>query len=68
MEERVLSRAVGEQHDIKWFKLIFDLCNKVNVPPMKEDFEEAMKHEKFDKLSKECQVTIKESYKKYYSQ
>ena len=62
----ILRRIVKEERDSKWFKLIFDLSNKVNTQPRKNDFENAMAHAKFTKISKEWQTMIKEKYNKFY--
>ena len=58
--------AVDKQRDLKWFKIVFDLYTKMNKVPRKEDFEKAMKHTHFVKISKECQTMIKENYNKFY--
>ena len=62
----LISSAVTKKRDLEWFKTIFDLYIKMKKVPRKEDFEEALKHEDFNKISKECQETIKENYNKFY--
>ena len=58
--------AVTRKLDLKWFKLIFDLSKKVDIAPTKDDFEKALKHDRFAENSKECQSIIKENYQKFY--
>ena len=61
-----LEVAVQIKLDLKWFKLLFDLCDKVNVGPRKDDFENALSNKNFDKISKECQLMIQQYYNKFY--
>ena len=58
--------AVMQKHGLEWFKIIFDLYIKMNEVPSKEDFESALKHERFNEISKECQEMIKENYNKFH--
>ena len=58
--------VAGEKVELSWFKLIFDLYDKMNKAPTREDFEIALKNDNFSKLSKECQEIIKQKYNKFY--
>ena len=61
-----LETAVRHNRQQWWFKLFFELCGKVDTIPTKNDFEQAMKHDFFKQISKECQSMIKENYQKLY--
>ena len=63
----IVQIAVENSRDLKWFKLLFDLCSKVDIAPKKDDFTNAINHSTFNTLSKECQSIIKENYNKFYN-
>ena len=62
----VLHIAVQKKRDLKWFKLLFNLCSQVNVVPPKNVFEKALSEKNFHLLSKQCQSMIQENYNKFY--
>ena len=62
----MLEIAVNRTRDLKWFELLFNLCDKSNTPPREEDFKCAIRHYEFKELPKECQSIIKEHQKKFY--
>ena len=62
----ILRIAVDGNCDLKWFTLLFDLCDKTDTPPRKDDFKKAINNDNFSKMSKECQLVIKEYEKKFY--
>ena len=65
-EKNIVVVAVKKKYNLQWFKLIFDLCNKVDTAPTKHDFEEALNLDEFNKISKECQSIIKKNYQTFY--
>ena len=68
MVNRIVTVAVEKTRNLEWFKLIFDLCSKVDTAPTKDDFEKALNLDEFNKISKECQLIVKENYQKFYPQ
>ena len=65
-ERQQILIGVSSEHDLEWFKIIFDLYNKMNRVPRKEDLKNALQHGYFNKMSKECQELVKENYSKFY--
>ena len=62
----MLEIAVSRKKDLKWFELLFNLCDKSNTPAREDDFKRAIRQFYFDELPIECQSIIKEHQKKYY--
>ena len=66
LEKReLIDLSVYKKVDLRWFKLIFDMYDKMNKVPTREDFEAAFKNDNFNKLSQECQETLKEKYNEF---
>ena len=64
-----IAAAVQDCCNLEYFKVIMEICEKVNAAPSKEDFEATFKlSNQFSKLSKECQLYIKQMSIKYYPQ
>ena len=53
------------ERNFEWCEMVFDLYNKTNKVPRKEDFEHVLKDERFDKMSKQCKEMITKNHIKY---
>lgn len=60
----ILSRAMTQHRDIKYFKTIFDLCDKLDVTPTKHDFTKALLWT--GRMPKDCEPMIREKFDQYF--
>ena len=65
-KRQLIDLSVYKKVDLTWFKLIFDMYDKMNKVPSRHDFETAFKNDNFNKLSQKCQEIIKEKYNQFY--
>ena len=65
-KRELIDLSVYKKVDLRLFKLVFDMYDKLNKVPTREDFETAFKNDNFNKLSQKCQEIIREKHNEFY--